>query len=88
MCESVGKTEDYSRRHQSFFNTNNALEESSFEENKDDNTKENSLKKGRYCIVDMTSSDDIADLYHVFLALGVHVVTQPLNKKCNSRPTK
>ena len=66
-------------------NTNNALEESSFEENKDDNTKENSLKKGRYCIVDMTSSDDIADLYHVFLALGVHVVTP--NKKCNSGPT-
>ena len=51
-------------------NTNNALEESSFEENKDDNTKENSLKKGRYCIVDMTSSDDIADLYHVFWRWG------------------
>jgi homoserine dehydrogenase len=42
-------------------------------------------RKGRYCIVDMTSSDEIADLYHVFLALGVHVVTP--NKKCNSGPT-
>ena len=42
-------------------------------------------KKGRYCIVDMTSSDEIAELYHVFLALGVHIVTP--NKKCNSGPT-
>lgn len=39
-------------------------------------------KSAAYCLIDLTASEEVADMYHVFLALGIHVVSA--NKKVNS----
>ena len=42
------------------------------------------MEKGRYCIVDMTSSDEIGVISRVF---GEACISRTPNKKCNSGPT-